>query len=649
MKIHRVCSLLTPVAGGLLLGLLINSSHAQKKLPLDTFFQPAAIARPQLSPDGSKIAFLVPVEQKMALGYIDRKTQEANLVVRGTDENLLSFFWKGNDHLVFMADVGGNESFFIGATDLKGKKVIRIAESSESDDFDGSIAGILNPLKNDPKHIVVNGYFTQRRLAPGEFRNLEKGLFRCDITTGDRDRLFDSLDTRIAGYLIDEAGDYRGRMIQVDGRIIYLVGRVGREESVFEFQRHGYAEDIEPIGFGPKGRRLYLISRQENDRGTLRYFDMETMELSGPLFTPPEGEIVRLILNPDRSKILGVISESDRRHYHWFDATRGKIHASLQMTFAGKDVDIVSTSDDESVMLVRASSDRDPGSYFVYDLTKGSLDPFKRILPVDESLMRPMEAISYEARDGLRIHGYLTLPYDGAENVPLIINPHGGPFGVRDSWGFQREVQFLANRGYAVLQVNYRGSGGYGREFINKGRYQWGRAMQDDLTDGVKWAIDQGYADPENVAIVGASYGGYAVLAGLTLTPDLYRCGVNYVGAADLEITFSARGQSARATDFNYRKIWVGPDKAYRDATSPVRLVDQIRVPLLNAYGENDPRVVIDHWDRLETQLKRNDIPYETIIEKEQGHGFRDIDSSKGYYQRVEEFLAKHMPSEVNR
>ncbi|RKX29342.1 MAG: hypothetical protein DRP71_16375, partial [Verrucomicrobia bacterium] len=223
MKIHRVCSFLTPVAGVLLAGLLVTPSHAREKLPLDTFFQPAAIARPQLSPDGSKIAFLVPVDQKMALGYIDRETQEANLVVRGTDENLMSFFWKGNDRLVFMADVGGNESFFIGATDLKGKKIIRIAESSESDDFNGSMAGILNPLKNDPKHIVVNGYFTQRRLAPGEFRNLEKGLFRCDITTGDRDRLFDSLDTRIAGYLIDEAGDYRGRMILVDDRIIYLV------------------------------------------------------------------------------------------------------------------------------------------------------------------------------------------------------------------------------------------------------------------------------------------------------------------------------------------------------------------------------------------------------------------------------------------
>lgn len=622
---------------------------AQVKLPLDTFFQPAAVAQPKLSPDGTKIAFLVPLDQKMALGYIDRETQEANLIVRGKDESLLSYFWKGNDRLVFYADVGGNESFFIGATDLRGKKVIRIAESSESDALTGSVAGILNRLQNDPKHIVVGGAFTQRRLAPGEFRDLETGVFLCDVTNGDRDRIFDSFDTRIAGYLIDEEGKMRGRAILVGDEIRYLVGEEGEEETTFVFQRHGYAEDIEPVGFDKGGRRLYLISRQENDRGSVHTYDFETMTLSEPLFTPPEGEIVRLIFNPDRSKLLGAVSETDHLVYHWFDGKRAKLHASLQATFPGKDVAIVSTSDDESVILVRASSDRDPGSYFVYDIGKGTLDPFKRILPVDPSVMRPMEPIAYEARDGLLIHGYLTRPFDGAEKVPLIIYPHGGPFGVRDSWTFQRDVQFMANRGYAVLQINYRGSGGYGRDFINKGRYQWGRAMQDDLTDGVEWAVSEGIADANRVAIAGASYGGYAVLAGLTLTPDLYRCGINYVGASDLEITFAARGQAARATDFNYRNIWVGPDKAYRDATSPVLHVDQIRVPLLNAYGENDARVKIDHWDRLETQLKRNKIRYETIIEKEQGHGFRDTDESMSFWLRVEQFLAKHMPSDVNR
>lgn len=635
-------------AGSSVLG-LASMATAGPKLPVEAFFQPPALARPQLSPDGSKIAFLFPVENKMALGYLDRETQEANMIVRGKDESILTFFWKGNERLVFTADVGGNESFFIGVTDLGGKKVRRIAESSETRTLMGSVAGLLNRLRNDPRHIVVGGAFTQRRLAPGEFRDYETGVFRLDVVNGDRDRLHDSLDRREVGYLIDEAGKLRGRLLLTNEEFRCFLDEKGGAVRIFEYEQHGYAEEIELLGFDASGKKLFLLSRRENDRGSICVYNTETKKMSKALFTPPEGELVQLVFNHDRSRLLGAVSEFERRRYHWFDQDRARLQASFQATFAGKEVDVVSTSDDETIMLLRVSSDRDIGSYFVYDADRGRMDPFKSILDLDPEEMRPMEAISYEARDGLEIHGYLTRPTDGAMNGPLIIYPHGGPFGVRDSWVFQRDVQFMANRGYAVLQVNYRGSGGYGREFIDKGRYQWGRAMQDDLTDAVKWAIEEGIADPERVAIAGASYGGYAVLAGLTFTPELYRCGINYVGASDLDITFSRRGQNAGEGDFNYRDEWVGPDSKYRAERSPVNYVEQIRVPLLNAYGENDPRVVIDHWYRLKTQLLRNNIPFETIIEKEQGHGFRETTAEVAYYTKVEEFLAKHMPTDRNQ
>jgi dipeptidyl aminopeptidase/acylaminoacyl peptidase len=260
-----------------------------------------------------------------------------------------------------------------------------------------------------------------------------------------------------------------------------------------------------------------------------------------------------------------------------------------------------------------------------------------------------MEPITYTARDGLAIHGYLTRPANSAgKRVPLVIHPHGGPFGIRDIWGFDGDAQFLASRGYAVLQPNYRGSGGYGRAFIDKGRQQWGRAMQDDLTDAVKWAIGQGIADPQRVAIYGASYGGYAALAGVTLTPELYRCAVNYVGAADLEITFKNRGDDAwmRNDDFSYHREWVGPTPAYRAATSPINFIDRIRVPTLHAYGEKDPRVKIDHWTRLEPALQAAHKPYEFIREPRQGHGFRDAQASIRFYTKLEEFLATNLAPE---
>jgi dipeptidyl aminopeptidase/acylaminoacyl peptidase len=238
----------------------------------------------------------------------------------------------------------------------------------------------------------------------------------------------------------------------------------------------------------------------------------------------------------------------------------------------------------------------------------------------------------------------------GAEGhrVPLIIHPHGGPFGVRDFWGFDDEVQFLANRGYAVLQVNYRGSGGYGRDFLDKGKRQWGRAMQDDLSDAVKWAIEVGVADPKRVAIYGASYGGYATLAGLVFTPELYCCGVNYVGPSDLGITFKERGGDAYVSDkdFDYHKEWVGDDQAALAAASPLNGVEHIRVPTLHAYGVNDPRVAIEHWNRLEAQLKRYNKPYESIVEGKQGHGFSNESSAIRFYRTMEKFLAANLAPE---
>ena len=216
---------------------------------------------------------------------------------------------------------------------------------------------------------------------------------------------------------------------------------------------------------------------------------------------------------------------------------------------------------------------------------------------------------------------------------------------MRDRWNFDPDAQFLASRGYAVLQPNFRGSGGYGREFINKGRHQWGRQMQDDLTDGVKWAVEEGIADPERVGIYGASYGGYAALIGVMLTPDLYACAVNYVGAADLEITFKQRGEDAwrSGDEFSFQREWVGPTKAYRDETSPLNLVERIKVPTLHVYGGEDPRVVLNHWSRLEPLLKKHGKDYQAIVEGRQGHGFRDEAAAVSYQAALETFLAKHL------
>ncbi|MDB6166806.1 MAG: peptidase prolyl oligopeptidase active site domain protein, partial [Lacunisphaera sp.] len=363
------------------------------------------------------------------------------------------------------------------------------------------------------------------------------------------------------------------------------------------------------------------------------------------IFHNPAGEIIGTLLSWDRSKFYGVICETDKAYYRFSDPERADLQKKIDASLPGTFNQITSTSEDEKVMVVVATSDRDPGTYYVLNLRHPALMMIgkvnSRIKPAD---MRPVEPISYLARDGLTLHGYLTRPANSeGKLVPLVIHPHGGPYGPRDDWGFDPEVQLMVNRGYAVLQVNFRGSGGYGYSFQKAGQREWGGKMQDDLTDGVKWAIAQGIADPARVAISGASYGGYAALAGVTFTPELYCCAVNYVGVSDLNlITSWARGRADRGNDMFYRK-WVGDDTEYKSQRSPLNYVERIRVPTLHAYGYNDPRVDIKHWTRLEPKLKQYGKTYEILIMGNEGHGFANENNRLTFYHKLDEFLEKYL------
>ena len=639
-----------------LIGLLLAASSsslcaADSPPPVsgERIFGLPQVRQPRLSPDGRKIAFLFPHEKKMALGVFDRATKESKMVLRGTDESIHQFFWKGDDRIVFQADVAGNESFFIGSTDLTGRHVLRIAESQRiENNLTGDFAGIIGAMPLDPERIAVVGFFAGN-VDNSTFVGGAPVIARLNVRNRGLSPLFELKDSdRYVKFVFDHRGALRLRS-RLEGRSLIWEHRHDDGQAfkrVATHPYHGYAETWEQLEFAADNQTLWMVSLEEHDRGALHAVDTRTFERGAALFVPPEGEITEIITSRDRSRLLGVRYEAEREHHHWFDPARAALHAKLAATFVGCDIRIASQSDDETVALVFAAHDREPGVYYVLDQKAGSLVQFKRTRDLDPAQLSPRKPIKYTARDGLMIHGYLTLPPGSTgKNLPLVIHPHGGPFGVRDSWGFDADAQFLATRGYAVLQPNYRGSGGYGREFINKGRHQWGRAMQDDLTDGVQWAIAQGIADPARVAIYGASYGGYAALAGVMLTPDLYACAVNYVGAADLEITFHQRGEDAwRASDeFSYQREWVGPTKAYRDITSPLNLVDRIKVPTLHAYGAEDPRVKIDHWSRLEPLLKKHGKIYQSIVEGQQGHGFRNQDASIAFQAALETFLAKNL------
>lgn len=631
--------------------LVFGSTLSAAPLPIEAFFASPAIRQVRLSPDGTKLAVLSPVKDRYSISVVDLATNDAKVVLHLKDENIRDVFWEGNERLMFYALVSGNEVPFLGSTDLKGK-MRRLLEPQYSRDgqfsiYWGSYVNSL-PLAKDDGFFLIIGYTDQYdgRGDPGNVWVAQPTpfIYRVNAATGSRQRM-----TPIERNESIEA-------IDTDGQMRFAYEHRGGA-AVLRYRPHNLSvwQDLRRFpamrgnwdfrGFLADNRHVAIIDYTQSDRGELRLFDTGTMEMKPEvLFAPPAGQIESVLFSPDRQHIIGVEYLDDRRRWYWIDPTWKKLDALMAGTFPGKVVDLVDISRNHKRLLFRVYSDRDPGTYYLLDTDGDGLRPLGASQPsIDENKMRPMLPVSFNARDGLKIHGYLTLPEGPAgTHWPLVINPHGGPFGIRDEWQFVDEVQFLANRGYAVFQVNYRGSGGYGEDFQRAGYREWGGKMQDDLSDAVKWAIAEGYADPKRVAIYGGSYGGYAALAGVTFTPELYRCAVNYVGVSDLGlITRWGHWKSVASKDF-YEQA-VGRDRAQLAARSPVNFVERIQVPTLHAYGENDPRVEIDNWDRLQAQLKKYNKPYEFIRHRNEGHGFDKTETRVEFYSKLADFFDRNM------
>lgn len=624
-----------------LAAVFIGTGLLAEEYPVEHFFQNPQFTSMQLSPDGTHVAALMPVNGHRNVVVVNLADRQAQAATNLGNIDVLAFFWATDQRLVFTVDSDGNESFGLYAVDRDGSRVRALIEPARGIALVQRSASVIDRLEHDPDHILIT--YNDRDLFYPD-------VYELDIQNGAKRRV-----TIPPGNPQFWMADHDGtiRFVAVEGdRPRDLVSRYmyrADEDSdwVQLFESHYFDNGWYPLDFTADNRKLYVASNLEDDSKAIYVYDPATQQMEERLFGVEEYDVTDIVLSRTQHEIVSIEYTDALPRRHLVENEWKTIYEAIDVALPDTRNIITSMTDDEQKMIVAAVSDRDPGSYYFYDRETNTLEFFAERMPwVDPATMAPMEPIHYEARDGEVINGYLTLPVDREQGqpVPLIVHPHGGPYGIRDHWQFNRDVQFLANRGYAVLQMNFRGSGGYGKRFLDIAYKRWGLEMQDDVTDGVAWAVDQGIADPERICIYGASYGGYVAMTGITQTPELYQCAINYVGVADLEML------ERWTRPFEAFEAWfdnaVGNPDVDGDrltATSPINHVDKIQVPVLVVHGEQDNRVEIGQARRLLRALRQQEVEHEVLIKRDEGHGFRKEENNLELYTLMDAFLTEHL------
>lgn len=598
-------------------------------IPMRDFFRHPERAHYRISPDGVTLAFMQPWERRMNIFVQPSSGGDPLRITSERDRDIPGYFWKGPDRLVYTRDVGGDENDHVVVVDRRG------GDSRDLTPFADVKAVIVDALDEFPDRLLVG---LNRRL-PEVF-----DVYDLDLASGKLTLVAENPGA-ITSWGADHAGTIR-YAIATDGVDNTYLYRDGGASAFREVLTTSFHDAFVPQFFTADNRKLYAASNLGRDKIAIVLVDPTTAREEEIVYARDDVDLAGLAWSRARRRASFVAYQTARNERHFLDPDARSLFATLDAKLPGYEVTIQSTTDDEMRMVVAASNDRTQGARYFYDRALDQLTLLGEVTPwLPEASMAAMDPITYPARDGLEIHGYLTLPNDRPpKGLPVVINPHGGPW-FRDGWGFNPEVQFLANRGYAVLQMNFRGSTGYGRRFWEASFKQWGGAMQDDVTDGVRWLIDEGIADPRRVCIYGGSYGGYAVLAGLTKTPELYACGIDYVGVSNL-FTFMQTIPPYWKPFLAMMHEMVGdPERDHVLLTegSPALNAERIRAPLLIAQGARDPRVNKDESDQMVAALKARgiDVPY--IVKDNEGHGFQNEENRFEFYEAMEQFLVRHL------
>lgn len=647
--------------------LLGSVAAAAEPLPIDYFTRDDDVGLMQVSPDGEFLGAITGGSDLSALIFIDLATMKMTGGVRasGGDE-IIGFDWVSDTRIVyyfgqrFPGDEFPSHTGEIFAVDRDGKRDEQLYGYRAGNRHTGSRLGsrdsikasgeLLSTLEADDDHILIverpyKVRYNTLYADPDAFPRVA----RIDVYSGERD-LVDAVPLSDADLIVDHDDQVRFAIgYDADAKLAVL-WRPEPGDDWTEFSLPGFVDGtVVPHRFGADGHSVVFTGVATGDtvRGLYRV-DLATRNVE-LLYRHPGVDIDRILTDLTDRSVIGAGFETDRPGYYWLDPDEpsARLWRMLEKAFPGKAIDITSTTRDGRLALVHTWSDVNPGDYYLFDVEEKHATYIQSARSwIDPTLMHRREPVVVTARDGRKLHGYFTRPREGDGPFPLVVLPHGGPHGIRDHWQFDWQVQLLASRGYAVLQINFRGSGGYGREFQQAGYGEWGAAMQDDVTDATRWAISEGLAEEGSVCIFGASYGAYAALMGVVREPSLYACAIGLAGVYDLELMY----ESGDIRRWRVGEAWLqkvlGDDPELLKRRSPVYRAGEIEAPVMLIHGRNDWRADFEHAVRMRKALERAGKSVEWVELSGEGHGVYDEETRKRVYEQLLAFLDRHLPAE---
>jgi dipeptidyl aminopeptidase/acylaminoacyl peptidase len=635
--------------------------EAAPAVPIEDFARPAAVTHAKLSPDGQYVAYLREYEGKQTLFLSDLRTAKPTRVVPRAERNtfetqdVLSFEWAGDRRLVFTTVIWDHRITGMSAVDCDGQhwKLLTGSDAKIPNEDPLFATAVIHRCDDPGQSVLLLGVRVpvRRRLQAGQ--QLHPDVVKVNTYTGHYAVVAEN-PGKIVWWEADPAGCVRVGIAE-DGGIIY------RDREGAPWRSFPGRAGVKPLGFEGSNQRLYVAALSPRERVGIYHFDLAGGNLGDAILDDGEFDIVSEdfvlarsgiplagpVFSRLRPGIMGAYYVTDGPQVRWFDPDYASAQRAIDRALPGTFNLITSRSRDERRLLVLAFSDRDPGTYFLYDRADNSLTLVATLMGwIKPQQMAAMYPIKFPARDGLVVHGYLTFPPGGPrKGLPLVVRPHNEPW-MRDVWGFDPLVQMLASCGYAVLQVNYRGTTGYGVEFHAKGGGAAGRAFLDDIEDGARWAIAQGFADPKRIAIVGENYGGYAALSALDHSPGLYRCGVSISGVTDWPAILEKSADAEHAVG---REYWIEQladpklDQSDMRAISPVNFADRIAAPVLVIQGKEDHIVPPAQASTMLAALEKAGRAPESLFLEGVGHQYRGEAARVAVCQRVAAFLAKHL------